>query len=81
MYASGIVTKGALLNYSDSNFFTKFATKCYTLDSFLALTSVPLFPQLVLADRNETISGGNFHGEYPAKVSGWIVNRPFTIMM
>ena len=24
--------------------------------------------QLVFADRNEVISGGNFHGEYPAKV-------------
>ena len=24
--------------------------------------------QMVFADREETISGGNFHGEYPAKV-------------
>ena len=24
---------------------------------------------MVFADRNELISGGNFHGEYPAKVS------------
>ena len=24
---------------------------------------------MVFADRRETISGGNFHGEYPAKVS------------
>jgi len=24
--------------------------------------------QLVFADRNEVISAGNFHGEYPAKV-------------
>lgn len=24
---------------------------------------------MVFADRGETISGGNFHGEYPAKVS------------
>jgi len=23
---------------------------------------------MVLSDRGETISGGNFHGEYPAKV-------------
>ena len=25
--------------------------------------------QMVFADRGEIISGGNFHGEYPAKVS------------
>ena len=24
---------------------------------------------MVFAERNETVSGGNFHGEYPAKVS------------
>ena len=27
------------------------------------------FVQMVLAERQLTISGGNFHGEYPAKVS------------
>lgn len=27
---------------------------------------------LVLADRNETISGGNFHGEYPAKALDYL---------
>ena len=29
---------------------------------------VCLWLQMVFADRNTTISGGNFHGEYPAKV-------------
>ncbi|MBN3316291.1 HUTH lyase, partial [Atractosteus spatula] len=27
--------------------------------------------KMVFAERGETISGGNFHGEYPAKVSEW----------
>ena len=30
--------------------------------------------QMVFADRGEIISGGNFHGEYPAKVS--LATRP-----
>lgn len=30
---------------------------------------------MVFADRMEIISGGNFHGEYPAKVSVYAVQK------
>lgn len=31
-----------------------------------------LISKMVFAERGETISGGNFHGEYPAKVRMWV---------
>lgn len=30
---------------------------------------------MVFADRGETISGGNFHGEYPAKVCMFVTSK------
>lgn len=32
---------------------------------------------MVFAERGETISGGNFHGEYPAKVCMFVTHKPF----
>ena len=44
--------------------------KCYIWSDHQVLCeSLNLFWKMVFASRGETVSGGNFHGEYPAKVS------------
>ena len=44
--------------------------------TFYFVRSLTTLQQMVLSSRNVTVSAGNFHGEYPAKVNIKNLNKP-----